>query len=112
MNDETDTMDAGAFAQSLTLAEIAIYENTAGHSIGEEDSSAELFAGMTVIAARRLGSKITIKEAQSLTLEQAQTMYAAAASAGPLNAKPSKEMLKLMETLATLPSPAPLADPE
>lgn len=101
MNNDNDVtienkMNAGDFANSLTLAELAIYESTSGHSIGEEESTSELVTGMAVIAARRLGVKITTKDAGTLTLDASQELMAKAADKLPNAGNPTAQMTKLL----------------
>lgn len=70
MNDIEAEENAHAFAQTLTMAELAYFEKIVGTSV-DKATTQDSMSGMIAVAAYRLGVELTLDETRELTFAQA-----------------------------------------
>ncbi|VDG76910.1 Uncharacterised protein [Actinobaculum suis] len=66
------------FSQSITMAELALFEALTGEELGNADTATTV-AGMAAVAAHRLGHSLTLEDAQSLSMKDVTSVIDAAA---------------------------------
>lgn len=92
----TDTVNTGAFFQTLTMAELGMIETATGIDLADDNadySLHDMLAALVMVAARRLGHDVTAEEAGELTLEQTTQVLDAAADLSPTTSEATATLL-------------------